>query len=156
MAKGVDFGRLLETQTAKTEDGGSAPPSRASSRQGSITSLSSFMTNDNNLSYDDPKEVDEQRSSGHVGGWVYKGYFSAGGNCCVIFTIFILCVMAQFFASAGDFFISEWVKMEEKSPVSFASFTFVDNDYISLLINTFNNKYIFLLAKRDYKNNNKF
>ena len=76
------------------------------------------MTNENNLSFEDPKEEDEMRSSGHVGGWVYKGYFGAGGNCCIIFTIFVLFILAQFFASAGDFFISEWVRMEENSPVS--------------------------------------
>ncbi|XP_008214580.1 probable multidrug resistance-associated protein lethal(2)03659 isoform X1 [Nasonia vitripennis] len=118
VARGVDFGRLLESQTDKphADDTGSLPPSRGTSRQGSITSLSSFMTNENNLSFDDPKEEDEMRSSGNVGGWVYKGYFSAGGNCCIIVTIFVLFILAQFFASAGDFFISEWVKMEEKSP----------------------------------------
>lgn len=115
--KGVDFGRLLESHAEKTanEDNGSAPPSRATSRQGSITSLSSFMTNENNLSYDDPKEEEEARSSGSVGGWVYKGYFKAAGGCCTIFCVFILFVLSQFFASSGDFFVSEWVKMEENS-----------------------------------------
>ncbi|XP_011505353.1 PREDICTED: probable multidrug resistance-associated protein lethal(2)03659 [Ceratosolen solmsi marchali] len=117
LIQGIDFGRLLETQPLKTyEESGSAPPSRGTSRQGSITSLSSFMTNENNLSFDDPVEEDEMRSSGHVGSWVYKGYLGAGVNCCVGIIIFILFVLAQFFASAGDFFISEWVKMEEKSP----------------------------------------
>jgi hypothetical protein len=76
------------------------------------------MTNENNLSFDEPVEEDEMRSSGHVGSWVYKGYLGAGVNCCVGIVIFVLFVLAQFFASAGDFFISEWVKMEEKSPVS--------------------------------------
>lgn len=79
------------------------------------------MTNENNLSFDDPKEEAEMRTAGNVSGAVYKGYFSAGGNCCVIITIFVLCVLAQFFASAGDFFISEWVGMEDRSIVSFFS-----------------------------------
>ncbi|XP_058797685.1 probable multidrug resistance-associated protein lethal(2)03659 isoform X2 [Phymastichus coffea] len=117
VVQGIDFGRLLEQQLAKVnqEDTGSQPVSRSTSRQGSITSLSSFMTNENNLSFDDPKEEEEMRSAGNVSGAVYKGYFSAGGNLCVIITIFVLCVLAQFFASAGDFFISAWVGMEDNS-----------------------------------------
>ena len=53
------------------------------------------------------------RSKGNVGSWVYKGYFQAGGNWCVIFTIFILCILAQLAASGGDYFIAMWVNMEE-------------------------------------------
>lgn len=115
VAKGIDFGRLLETQLAKPAEDGSRPPSRAASRQGSITSLSSFMTNENNMTFEDPVEEAEMRSVGNVGGWVYKGYFKAGGDCCTIFTVALLCVLSQFAASYGDFFISEWVKWEEKS-----------------------------------------
>ncbi|CAB0038330.1 unnamed protein product [Trichogramma brassicae] len=116
VAKGVDFGRLLEEQN-KEDDANSVNTSRGPSRQGSITSLSSFLT-DNNMSIDDPNEEAEQRGSGTVGGWVYKGYFRAGGNWCAIITVFMLCVLAQFFASCGDFFIAEWVKWEEKSYIN--------------------------------------
>jgi len=54
---GVDFGRLLENQT-KTEKSShppSAPVSRSNSRTASISSLSSFMTND--TSKQEPDEV---------------------------------------------------------------------------------------------------
>ena len=54
------------------------------------------------------------RTKGNVGGWVYKGYFKAGGNWCVLFTIFLLCAGAQLAASGGDWFIAQWVNMEEK------------------------------------------
>ncbi|XP_014208188.1 probable multidrug resistance-associated protein lethal(2)03659 [Copidosoma floridanum] len=126
VAQGVDFGRLLESQSAKEntkdEAGGSAPVSRSTSRQGSITSLSSFMTNENNLGIGDPQEEEEMRSKGSVGGWVYRGYFGAGGNCCVVFTMFLLCILSQFFASFGDYFISMWVSMEEKSKDGWVGF----------------------------------
>lgn len=55
---GVDFGRLLENQ-AKTDEKSSRPPSapvsRSNSRTASITSLSSFMTNE--TSKQEPDEV---------------------------------------------------------------------------------------------------
>lgn len=95
--------------------------SRTTSRQGSITSQKLLTTAENG---DEPQEVKEQRSSGHVGSWVYKSYFAAGGNCCVIFIVFALCVLAQFVASAGDYFIAEWVKMEDRSPVSCGTFIY--------------------------------
>ncbi|EZA62671.1 putative multidrug resistance-associated protein [Ooceraea biroi] len=112
---GVDFGRLLETQAQmeeKTSRPPSAPPSRSNSRTASITSLSSFMTND--TSKQEPDEVAEMRSTGNVSGKVYNGYLRAGGNWCVIFIIAMLCIVTQLAASGGDFFIAEWVRIEEK------------------------------------------
>ena len=126
VAQGVDFGRLLETQLIKSaDDTSSLPPSRSTSRQGSVTSVSSFMTNENNLSFEDLQEENEMRSVGTVGSWVYKGYFKAGGNCCVIFMIFFLCVASQFAASAGDYFISMWVKWEEKSVSMIITYNYI-------------------------------
>lgn len=53
---GVDFGRLLETRAQADEHKPpSAPVSRSNSRHTSITSISSFMTND--TSKQDPEEV---------------------------------------------------------------------------------------------------
>ncbi|XP_011702530.1 PREDICTED: probable multidrug resistance-associated protein lethal(2)03659 [Wasmannia auropunctata] len=112
---GVDFGRLLENQ-AKTDEKSSRPPSapvsRSNSRTASITSLSSFMTNDT-TKQDEPEEVAEMRTVGNVSGQVYKGYLSAGGNWCVIFIVAMLCVLTQLAASGGDFFIAQWVEIEE-------------------------------------------
>lgn len=123
VAKGIaDFGRLLETQMSKQSDENNlTPPSRAASRQGSIASISSFMTSEKNLSYEDPNEEIEAGSVGTVGGWVYKRYFKAGRNCCAIFTVVLLCVLSQLSASGGDYFISEWVRWEENSIVSIFS-----------------------------------
>ena len=54
------------------------------------------------------------QSKGRVSGEVYAKYFRAGGNWCLVATIAIFCVLAQGLASGSDFFISEWVNMEEK------------------------------------------
>lgn len=54
----------------------------------------------------------ESRTKGKVSGEVYSGYLRAGGNWCLIFIVVILCVTAQLAASGGDYFISQWVNME--------------------------------------------
>ncbi|XP_033209998.1 probable multidrug resistance-associated protein lethal(2)03659 isoform X2 [Belonocnema kinseyi] len=117
-ALGVDFGQLLESQAQQVEEQvASVPGSRCTSRQGSITSINSFMANDVAKASIEPEEEAEMRSKGNVGGWVYKGYFKAGGNWCVILTIFLFCTGAQLAASGGDWFIAQWVNMEEKSEI---------------------------------------
>ncbi|CAK9828719.1 Probable multidrug resistance-associated protein lethal(2)03659 [Anthophora retusa] len=110
---GIDFGRLLENEPEDEEERtASGPPSRTTSRNASISSLSSLKSN--TTEKDDPVEVAETRTKGRVSGKVYGGYFHAGGNWCVISTITLLCVLAQLSASGSDFFISKWVNMEEK------------------------------------------
>ncbi|XP_076757725.1 putative multidrug resistance-associated protein lethal(2)03659 isoform X1 [Xylocopa sonorina] len=109
---GIDFGRLLENEPDENEPSGSAPPSRSTSRNASITSLSSLKSN--LTEKDDPTEVAETRSQGKISGQVYMGYLRAGGNCCVLATVLVLCILAQGAASGSDFFISQWVNMEEK------------------------------------------
>ncbi|XP_011877731.1 PREDICTED: probable multidrug resistance-associated protein lethal(2)03659 [Vollenhovia emeryi] len=111
---GVDFGRLLENQEKADEKSSrppSAPVSRSNSRTASITSLSSFMTND--TSKQEPEEVAEMRTVGTVSSDVYTGYLKAGGNWCVIFIVAMLCLVTQLASSGGDFFIAVWVELEE-------------------------------------------
>lgn len=55
-----------------------------------------------------PKEVEEQKSKGTVGGYVYRAYFGSGGNCCLITTMFMFFLVTQFSASAIDYFTSFW------------------------------------------------
>lgn len=64
--------------------------------------------------YEVQLQVAESRSRGSVAGEVYSGYLRAGGNWCVIIIVFLFFVLAQMSASGGDFFISQWVNMEEK------------------------------------------
>ncbi|XP_076634046.1 putative multidrug resistance-associated protein lethal(2)03659 [Colletes latitarsis] len=110
---GVDFGRLLENQPSlDTERSASAAPSRSNSRNASITSLSSYDSKTTDSV--DPVEVAEARTRGRVSGKVYSGYFRAGGNWCVVFVVGLFFVLTQMAASGGDYFISQWVNMEEK------------------------------------------
>ncbi|XP_076648686.1 putative multidrug resistance-associated protein lethal(2)03659 isoform X2 [Halictus rubicundus] len=111
---GIDFGRLAENQDPEEEERklSSAPPSRSNSRNASITSLSSYMSTGTEKL--DPVEVEETRSKGKVSGEVYSGYLKAGGNWCIVLIVFLLCVLSQLAASGGDYFISQWVNMEEK------------------------------------------
>nr|CAH7729854.1 unnamed protein product [Callosobruchus chinensis] len=55
-----------------------------------------------------PRPVEEQKSTGSVGAYVYKSYFKAGGNCCVIFMFFVLFISSQLIASGSDYFITYW------------------------------------------------
>ncbi|KAG9435895.1 multidrug resistance-associated protein lethal [Apis mellifera carnica] len=110
---GMDFGRLLEKESEEEEQQRSSnPPSRTTSRHASVTSLSSIKSNTSEKN--DPVEIAEMQSKGKVSGEVYAKYFRAGGNWCLVATIAIFCVLAQGLASGSDFFISEWVNMEEK------------------------------------------
>lgn len=111
IAMGMDFGRLLENP-AEEERPGSVPPSRSNSRNASSTSLSSLKSSATEK--EDPTEVAEARTKGKVSGKVYASYFKAGGNWCIVATIAMLCALSQTLASASDFFISQWVNMEEK------------------------------------------
>ena len=85
-----------------------------SSRRGSIASKKSLKT-ENSSPIKEQNEENEVKTEGSVGGWVFKGYFKAGGNFCVILLIILLCVLSQLAGSAGDFFISKWVGWEENS-----------------------------------------
>lgn len=48
------------------------------------------------------------RTYGSVECAVYKEYFKAGGNWCIIFNLGMMFLFAQFFASAGDYFVAQW------------------------------------------------
>lgn len=96
---GLDFTKILgNPQKEKEEDS----QERELLRHGSSKSIHSHDASDV------PKEDEEQRSTGSVGAYVYKAYFKAGGNFCVIFTLFFLFVLAQLFGSAADYFITYW------------------------------------------------
>lgn len=107
----MDFAQLLEKSSveeikeeaeAKLQYTSSKPVSTKLSRQESVRSATSEKT------IEEPAAVEEQKSTGTVSGYVYKAYFKAGGNCCVIFNLFFLFMVAQFAASAGDYFITYW------------------------------------------------
>lgn len=94
-ASGLDFTNLLGEHTEEDKEESELI------RQGSIRSVAS-------CEIEEPKEVEEQKSSGSVGAYVYRAYFKAGGNCCAILTLFSLFIIAQLFGSAADYFITYW------------------------------------------------
>ncbi|KAH0554301.1 probable multidrug resistance-associated protein lethal(2)03659 [Cotesia glomerata] len=119
---GVDFGRLLESpqEEEEAEDTLSLGRSRKNSRQASVASFSSFMTNETTGQIQaEPEEVAEMRTKGSIRGYVYTSFFKAGGNGCVLFTVFLLTVSAQLAASGSDYFVSFWVNLEQGNNSNF-------------------------------------
>lgn len=110
-ASGLDFASLLkesenEPEEDQLSDDISSLKSIARLSLGSVSSV-------DEMKQQEPVEVAEMRSSGRVGGHVYKQYFSAGGNCCVIFTMFFMFFLAQFAASGADYWLTYWTNVEE-------------------------------------------
>ncbi|CAG9860600.1 unnamed protein product [Phyllotreta striolata] len=60
-----------------------------------------------------PLIVPEMRTTGSVDFANYKAYFRAGANFCGIVCMIILFLLAQVIASGGDFFLAQWVNVEE-------------------------------------------
>lgn len=48
------------------------------------------------------------RTYGSVDCYVYKEYFKAGGKWCLIFKMGMMFLLAQLFASSGDYFVAQW------------------------------------------------
>lgn len=61
-----------------------------------------------NMKKTGPTISEEQRKVGRVTGKTYQAYFQACGNSCYVFFVFSLFVLAQFFASSGDYFLKYW------------------------------------------------
>ncbi|KAF5287553.1 hypothetical protein FQA39_LY15882 [Lamprigera yunnana] len=113
---GLDFAKLLKKneEEEEDEDVDDRDPEFARrlsfQRQNSIVSGSSVEEE----KVESPQEVEEQRSSGSVSSFVYKMYFKCGANCFCIFLLVVLFLLAQFFASSADYFITYWVNLEQK------------------------------------------
>lgn len=94
---GLDFAKMLQTQ----EDG-------EGKEHTEIASVIKDTSAKETAETKGPKLVEEQKSKGGVGGYVYRGYFTAGGNCWLISTTFGLFLVTQLAASATDYFTSYW------------------------------------------------
>ncbi|CAH1643264.1 unnamed protein product [Spodoptera littoralis] len=66
------------------------------------------------MSVADQKPEAEIQASGRVRGSVYREYFMAGAPCCFVIIVCVLFVLAQFCASACDYWISRWSNAEDK------------------------------------------
>ncbi|XP_050309948.1 ATP-binding cassette sub-family C member 4-like [Anthonomus grandis grandis] len=111
---GVSFAVLLEE--AATVAAGQPEPEKESEKvlkAISRTSVAFNSTIDIEGTKAGPKAVAEMRTLGSVSASNYKEYFTAGGNCCVLFVMCLLFLGAQFLGSGGDYFLSTWVTLEE-------------------------------------------
>ncbi|GLV41617.1 uncharacterized protein CBL_06846 [Carabus blaptoides fortunei] len=102
---GLDFAKLLDAIPSPDEE----IKKRIIMRRGSVHSIGSV----DEEKVEPPSELQESKCSGSVASSVYKTYFKNAGNCCTLFCLFSLFVLAQLSASAGDYFISYWVNLEE-------------------------------------------
>ncbi|CAH1104174.1 unnamed protein product [Psylliodes chrysocephalus] len=60
-----------------------------------------------------PLIIPEMRTTGSVDFANYKSYFRAGANTCGIICMIILFLSAQIIGSGGDYFLAQWVNVEE-------------------------------------------
>ncbi|XP_060518789.1 probable multidrug resistance-associated protein lethal(2)03659 isoform X2 [Cylas formicarius] len=61
----------------------------------------------------DPTEEKEGQGRGTVNWSVYKTYILSGGHGCTIFMVLLAFILAQTFASCGDYFLTYWVNVEQ-------------------------------------------
>ncbi|XP_068629128.1 ATP-binding cassette sub-family C member 4-like [Battus philenor] len=61
----------------------------------------------------DQKPEAEAQAIGRVRGSVYREYFLAGTSYIYFFIVCLMFLLAQFFASASDFWISKWSQIED-------------------------------------------
>lgn len=95
---GLDFAKLLKEFNTGEEDA----DKRLRSREGSVT-LEDSEDNENK-----PEVEKEFLEEGHVKAEVYKKYFRAGGNWCMILLGLAIFAMWQGVLNSADYFISYW------------------------------------------------
>ncbi|XP_055375264.1 probable multidrug resistance-associated protein lethal(2)03659 [Condylostylus longicornis] len=112
---GLDFAELLE-----------APEEEEVKRRMSVSKLrlrQNSETSINSLEEPDPEhnqmQVAEMHQKGGIGLKLYGKYFKAGGGIFYVSFMLSICVLAQIFASGGDWFLSYWVK-EAAGPAQFS------------------------------------
>ncbi|XP_018326344.1 probable multidrug resistance-associated protein lethal(2)03659 isoform X3 [Agrilus planipennis] len=106
-SSGINFTRLLHTTPVPVTETYSEPPEpRLQPRSLSLVGKQSSTII--------PEEVDEIRTYGKMGSYVYKEYIKSGGNCCVILIVTLMFLFTQFFASGCDLFVAKWAQLEEK------------------------------------------
>lgn len=120
---GLDFTKLMSKEEHEVPKVPPPPPQKSESsifmKQtvqtfGSIKSIQSIASSCYDESNRDmPTEVAETQSSGTVSGKVYKAYLVSGGGCCMAFIVLFMFVLAQVFATGGDYWITYWVNLEE-------------------------------------------
>lgn len=117
------FLNMLEVQEELNETSDSVASSKVSSKMSSRRgSRESMLKTDEDerqrKSDDEKKDIATQMnlelsSKDKVPGSIFLRYLRAGGNSCVVFTIFALFLATQILASTFDWFVSFWTRQEE-------------------------------------------
>lgn len=64
------------------------------------------------------KDLQEESSEGKISGSLTLHYLLAGGSWFTVFNMFLLFLLAQAAASAVDYFLSYWTKLEENQNIT--------------------------------------
>lgn len=105
-------GELNETMESLGSSG------RSSRRSSRASSLNLDKELEKSKEDDEKKDIARQMnlelsSKDKVPGSIFLKYLKAGGNGCVVFTIFVLFLLTQLLASFFDWFVSFWTRQEE-------------------------------------------
>lgn len=57
---------------------------------------------------DDVKETAEDQAQGGISFRVWRKYFGAGGNFCILFLLFSVLIVSQVVTSGSDYFVNYW------------------------------------------------
>ncbi|KAJ8920888.1 hypothetical protein NQ315_015681 [Exocentrus adspersus] len=108
---GLSFAALLEEQATTVAPKPEKEVEKVLRRVSIISAAFNSMVDIEGQRFS-PQAAPEMRTYGSVEFDNYKQYFSAGGNCCAIFIMVLLFLLAQALASGGDFFLAQWVNLE--------------------------------------------
>jgi ATP-binding cassette, subfamily C (CFTR/MRP), member 4 len=117
-ASGLDFAKLLPVTSEESVVVGDKTrrSSKSTARQNSVSSVSSKTSEDqdfDNITETKNPQQEEARAEGSIGLRCYKEYSKASGSFCTHFMVILFFLVAQLFASGGDYFVSFWVRQEE-------------------------------------------
>ncbi|KAG5679349.1 hypothetical protein PVAND_008920 [Polypedilum vanderplanki] len=130
---GLDFTKLLpeeEDKKAENNDDDSISYQRQFSRSSSNTSRDSKSTNqrhnsvssrdsiETEISTTERMQVEEKSSEGSISWRHYKAYIKGTGGYTTTLFIAFMFILAQVFASAGDYFLTYWVSKEEERSIT--------------------------------------
>lgn len=54
------------------------------------------------------RQAAEHQAEGGVSFKVWTSYFAAGGNCCILFILFLALILSQVVTSGSDYFVTYW------------------------------------------------
>ncbi|XP_031636272.1 multidrug resistance-associated protein 4-like [Contarinia nasturtii] len=114
---GVDYAQLVGIDEEKTVDGESDTRSRKRSTTSTSSSKSSKSIKEPEKDGDELQDKGvqmEETSKGKVKGSVAAHYFKAGAHWSILFFLGLLFLIVQILASGADYWVSIWIKQEER------------------------------------------